>query len=100
MKRWIGQFDGTPEVKKKTVKYGDTKVTFVFAEGTYLDGPPFGQKTPKPDYALHGAILEGKSAPVFIKSTGPKAGMAKIREAFEKLAGTPFGETEPGEATE
>jgi hypothetical protein len=97
VKRWIGQFETPPKVERKMVKYGDTKVTFVFAKGTYLDGPPFGRKTPKAEHALFGAILEGKSAPVFIKSTGPQKEMDAIKEAFEKLAGTPFGDTKPVE---
>ena len=100
VKRWIGQFQGTPEVETTKVKYGKTKVTFVFAEGTYLDGPPFGQKTPKADYALYGAILEGSSAPVFIKSTGRKKSMEALKKEFKKLAGTPFPGKKPVEVDE
>lgn len=90
--RWIGQFEGEPKVETKTVDHKGTKVTYVYATGTFLSGTPVGPKTPMKDHALHGAIVEGDTAPVFIKMTGPAKGMTAAREAFEKLAASPFGE--------
>ncbi|MEM0897600.1 MAG: hypothetical protein AAGJ79_12030 [Verrucomicrobiota bacterium] len=91
--RWVGQFEGKPKVEEKVVDKGDgKKITLVYGTGTYLDGPPFGQKVPKAGYALHGAIIEGGDAPVFIKMTGPEKSVAAIRESFEKLAASPFAE--------
>ncbi|MEY4484330.1 MAG: hypothetical protein RL693_1782, partial [Verrucomicrobiota bacterium] len=92
VKRWIAQFEGSPEVKKEEVAVADgSKVTLLTITGTYLDGPPFGgTKTPRPDYALLGAILVGKDSPVFIKLTGPKASTTAAQESFKKLATSPF----------
>jgi hypothetical protein len=89
--RWIGQFEGEPKVTTKEVEHAGTKVTYVYATGTFLSGSPFGPKTPMKDYALHGAIIEGDTAPVFIKMTGPIKGMEAAKEMFEKLAASPFG---------
>jgi len=50
MKRWKGQFQGKPEAKEATKKYGEQEVATIEIAGTYLDGPPFGKKTPKDDY--------------------------------------------------
>lgn len=91
VKRWIGQFEATPEVKKEDLDYSGTKVTLVTIHGTYLDGPPFGgTKTPRADYTMLGAILVGKDAPVFIKLTGPKAATAAATDSFKKLVASPF----------
>lgn len=92
VKRWVAQFEGTPEVKKEEVTVADgSKVTLITITGTYLDGPPFGgTKTPRADYALLGAILVGKDSPVFIKLTGPKSATAAAQESFKKLATSPF----------
>ncbi|MEM9479706.1 MAG: hypothetical protein AAGA58_08645 [Verrucomicrobiota bacterium] len=89
--RWVGQFEGKPEIEEKVIDKGDgKKITLVYGKGTYLDGPPFGQKVPKANYALHGAIIEGGDAPVFIKMTGPEKSVAAVKESFEKLAASPF----------
>lgn len=93
VKRWVAQFEGSPEVKKEEVTVGDgSKVTLLTITGTYLDGPPFGgTKTPRADYTLLGAILVGKDSPVFIKLTGPKSATSAAQESFKKLAISPFG---------
>jgi len=95
--RWKKQFQGEPKVETKSVKYGDTKVTIIHATGTYLDGPPFGQKTPREGYALLGAILEGKTAPVFLKMTGSGKAVDAAKKAFDKLVASPFGDTKAEE---
>ncbi len=90
IKRWIGQFEGTPEVKREDLEVNGTKVALLTATGTFLDGPPMSaQKTPRPGYTMLGAVLEGSSA-CFIKLTGPKDDVAKMQEAFKKLALSPF----------
>jgi hypothetical protein len=89
--RWLGQFEGQPESKREEVAVGDKKVSLVTADGTYLDGPPFGgPKTPRPDYTLLGAIVPGSDANVFIKLTGPKDVVAKAKDAFKALVTSPF----------
>lgn len=90
VQRWISQFEGTPEVKKEELTFGDTKVVLVTASGTYLEGMPGGPKTPRPDSTLLGAILAGSESNVFIKMAGPKAAIAKAQEDFKKLVVSPF----------
>lgn len=73
--RWLKQFQESRDKinpKVETKKINKTKVTFVEAEGTFMDGPPFGAKTPKSGYALLGVIVEGPQGMIFIKATGPK----------------------------
>ncbi|TLD70353.1 hypothetical protein FEM03_11500 [Phragmitibacter flavus] len=89
--RWIGQFEGTPEVKRDEQTIDGVQVVILTATGTYLDGPPMGgNKTPRPDYQMLASILVGKDAPVFIKLTGPKASTESIHDAFKKLTVSPF----------
>lgn len=89
--RWLGQFEGTPTSKREELAAGDKKVALVIADGTYLDGPPFGgTKTPRPDFTLLGAIVPAGDANVFIKLTGPKADVAKIMDTFKALVTSPF----------
>lgn len=90
IQRWVSQFEGSPEVKKEELSFGATKVVLVTATGTYLDGPPGGAKTSKPDHTLCGAIVAGDQSNVFIKMAGPKAPMAKAQADFKKLATSPF----------
>jgi hypothetical protein len=89
--RWLGQFEGTPTSKREELTAGSKKIALVIADGTYLDGPPFGgTKTPRPDYTLLGSIVPAGDANVFIKLTGPKADVAKAMEAFKALSTSPF----------
>jgi hypothetical protein len=88
--RWYSQFEGEPEKSREELKAGDKTVTIVKAYGTYLDGPPFGAKTPKAGYALLGAIVPAAEANVFIKLTGPKDAVTKLLENFKKLSSSPF----------
>ena len=90
--RWFSQFEGEPEKSREEVTAGDKKITIVKATGTYLDGPPFGAKTPKAGYALLGAIVPAAEANVFIKLTGPKDAIMKLLDSFKKLAASPFAQ--------
>ncbi len=85
--RWIGQFKEPKEelsakVEKKKIK--TATITTVSARGTYMSGSPFGQKTPMPNYAMRGAIIECKGGPIFIKMTGPTDDVTKSIPGFEK----------------
>jgi hypothetical protein len=62
-----------------------TAVTFVKAHGTYLSGTPVGPKTPKPDYALLGAILEAPKGFIFIKFTGPRDLVDDAEKSFREM---------------
>jgi len=86
--RWFSQFEGpreklNPKTEEKTVS--GRKVTYVQAEGTYLEGPPFGAKTPRPGYTLLGAILESDQGNVFVKFTGPSALAKSSQPGFQKM---------------
>lgn len=86
--RWFGQFKEPKEklnAKTEKAKAGETPVTFVSAEGTYLSGPPRGPKVEKPGQALLGAIVEGKEGAIFVKFTGPKATVKANAKAFRKM---------------
>ena len=71
--RWMAQFQNAKNQKVETTEVGGAKVTYVRATGTFMSGRPFGAKTPKPGYALLGAIIEGKQGAIFVKMTGPEA---------------------------
>lgn len=87
VKRWLGQFAPQPKVKStvKPEKINGVAVTHVNAEGTYLDGPPFGAKLPKRGYAIRGAIVMAPRGAIFIKMTGPKAVVSAAEKPFKKM---------------
>lgn len=86
--RWLGQFAESKDklnarTEKKTV--AGREITYVFAEGTYMSGPPFGQKTPLKNQALIGAIIKNDDGDVFVKMTGLKIITNKAEPTFKKL---------------
>ena len=86
--RWLGQFEEgrdkiNAKIEEKTV--GKAKVTYVSAEGTYKSGMPGAAPTPKPGFALLGAIVEGEEGSVFARLTGPAALTKGARADFEKM---------------
>jgi len=88
VERWFGQFEGPREkidAKTDNATIGKHKVTYVSAEGTYKSGMPGGPQTPKPNYALLGAIIEASEGSVFVKMTGPKALTRSATADFKKM---------------
>jgi hypothetical protein len=87
--RWFGQFEGPRDkigAKSEEAKIGKHKVTFVSAEGTYLSGMPGGPRTPQPNHALRGAIVESDAeGHVFVKMTGPAALVKSANDDFRKM---------------
>jgi len=86
--RWFGQFEGPREkigAKSDEAKIGKHKVTFVRAEGTYLNGMPGGSRTPQANSALRGAIIESDQGAVFVKMTGPAALVKSAEDDFRKM---------------
>lgn len=86
--RWQGQFDGTPTLEKSTSSPNGLAVTTVVLSGTYLDKPsPMapGPGTPRPDWAMLGAVIETPAGPHFLKATGPKATLDALRADFDRL---------------
>jgi hypothetical protein len=88
VERWFSQFEGPREkigAKSEEKMVGKHKVTFVRAEGTYLSGMPGGARTPQPNSALRGAIIESDQGSVFIKMTGPAALVKSAEDDFRKM---------------
>jgi len=86
--RWLGQFaEPKDQLKTRTEKktVNGLEITYVFAEGTYLSGPPFGKKTPLKNQALAGAIINNDEGDVFVKMTGPKTTTDKAEAKFKKM---------------
>lgn len=87
--RWLAQFrpekgnagPGAPA----SMKVGAIPVTIVTTEGTYSSGMPGGPSTPKPGWALRGAIAEGSEGPVFFKMVGPRKTVHAATAAFDGL---------------
>jgi|GEM_PF-590752 len=89
--RWEGQFRGKVDKNAEELNLKNGKVTIVHLKGTYMDGPMFGDKTPKDGHAMLGAIFEdAKGGHVFIKLTGPGAAVEASKKAFYKLASSPL----------
>lgn len=88
--RWFRQFEGDrAAIKARTeeAKAGGSKVTYVFAEGTYKSGMPGGPTTPKPGFAMAAAIIEDPAGHVFVRFTGPKALVDKSVAGFREMIG-------------
>lgn len=86
--RWFAQFQEPREktgAKSEPTKVGSHKVTFVRAEGTYMSGMPGGPRTPQPNSALRGAIIESEQGAVFVKMTGPSALVKSAEDEFKKM---------------
>jgi hypothetical protein len=90
--RWIGQFQGTQAETAET-KVSGTMVHFVRATGTFASGMPGGPTTPRPGFALRGAILESPEGDVYVKMTGPEAVLTGAAAAFEKMVHTAAART-------
>jgi hypothetical protein len=89
-KRWAGQFkrpDGSPalgDMKTANMTTGKRSVLLVEVAGTYDGGMTMTAEpsTPKPGYALLGAIVEGPDANWFFKLTGPEATVHEQHDSF------------------
>lgn len=89
--RWLGQFQEPKDQLKSKVedkRIEGRKVTYAQAEGTYLSGPPLGQKTPKAGFMLLGAIMEDPRGNVFVKMTGPAQLTKDSAAAFKNMVET------------
>lgn len=88
VQRWIEQFEGIDPAKvqkseRKANGLGQRVVEI--PSGTYKSGMPGGPTTPKPDFALLGAIVESPTGSHFFKLVGPKATVAAARKQFFEL---------------
>ena len=88
MTRWIRQFQAKEAAKRDQRTVHGLKVTTVDVSGAYsgMGGPMAkADASPKPNYRLLGAILEGPQGSVFFKLTGPAKTVAQNQAAFDKL---------------
>jgi hypothetical protein len=86
--RWVSQFQGvTREQLKRTDRSSGGLVQHIveIEKGTFASGMPGGPTTPKPGWALLGAIVETPSGPWFFKLVGPKRTVEKARDEFFRL---------------
>lgn len=90
--RWLKQFKKINSQKTETseVKASKAKITTVTADGTFMSGPPFGEKVEKTGYGMRAAILEYDGGPVFIKATGPKKLIDAALADFDKMVNSAF----------
>ena len=79
--RWMKQFNNLQSSNTSEDIVQEVKVTYARAVGTFLSGSPFGPKTPKPGYALFGAIVEGRKGSIFLKLIGQKDAVAEFEGA-------------------
>jgi hypothetical protein len=88
VERWVGQFKG---VDKGQVKRSDRSANGLvqhvveIESGTFSSGMPGGPTTPKPNFALLGAIVEAPNGSWFFKLTGPKATVKRAQPEFFSL---------------
>ena len=88
LQRWVQQFASAPKPKTKVeeTKLGETPVAYLFVEGTFMKGPPFGgAKVPHKDYGMAAAVLGTKPGYIFVKLTGPKAVVDVAKADFKKM---------------
>lgn len=86
--RWFSQFkEPRSEIQGKTeeVTIGKYKITYAYAQGTYMSGMPGGPQTPKANHALLGAIIEGAQESIFIRMTGPADWVKASTGDFRKM---------------
>ncbi len=86
--RWIGQFEGATKENTKVEKkdVDQTKVHMVEIEGTFKDSRGGAILKKSENYKMLSAILELKDgSTIFVKSTGPKELVAKMRDEFIKM---------------
>ena len=88
LQRWVNQFAKDPKPKRtvEDAKVGETAVAYLYCEGTFMSGPPFGgAKVAKPNYAMAAAVLGTQPGYIFVKMTGPREAVDAARVAFKKM---------------
>lgn len=95
--RWKGQFqapegksiDDVSKVSQK--KIGDTAITYLDINGTYLyKFPPFAPNakvTPMPEYRRLAVVFDSKQGPYFITLTGPAKTVEANKSSFDMWLG-------------
>ncbi|MEZ4447094.1 MAG: hypothetical protein R3B72_48895 [Polyangiaceae bacterium] len=86
VKRWEGQFEGSPAAKTEKQEVNGLEVTVVSISGTFAGGGPMmgGGGGAKENWALLGAIVNTEP-PHFFKMTGPKKTVEGSRGDFDSF---------------
>jgi len=86
VERWMGQFDaaGQKTARHAIRKVGPLDVTVVEVQGTYSGGMGT-DVSPRPGWALLGAIVPTEGMPCFFKLTGPARSVLAARSEFDAL---------------
>ncbi len=96
LKRWQSQFkpgeDGkAPAMEREELSVGEKKALIVTLKGTFLSGPAMSpNKTPLPNYAMLGAILQSAEGDVFIKVTGPEGAALAVKDEVKAIVKAAF----------
>lgn len=96
LKRWQTQFtpgeDGAPvKIEREELAVDGKKALIVTLKGTFLSGPAMSaNKTPKPGYAMLGAILQSDDGDVFVKITGPEAATLATKDQVKEMVKAAF----------
>lgn len=89
VQRWSGQVldaqqkPATPKVE--TIDAAGLTITTVELVGTYLDGMPGGERTPRNDWMFRGALIPLGGGIASVRMTGPKDAMASHAQAWRDL---------------
>jgi hypothetical protein len=83
VERWAQQFEGAGEPKLRSQTVHGLEVTVVEIEGAYASA--MHPETPRPGWALLGAIVKTRGQPYFFKMTGPAATVRAARAGFSSL---------------
>jgi hypothetical protein len=79
--------EGNPvEPEIEVFESGELRTVFADYRGTYMSGPPMGEKTAVEDAALFGAVIEGgPEGTVFMRLTGPEAAVESVRDEWVSM---------------
>lgn len=89
VQRWSGQVldaaqkPATPKVE--TIDAAGVQITTVELIGTYLDGMPGAERTPRNDWMFRGALIPIGGGIASVRMTGPKDAMAAHAQAWRDL---------------
>ncbi len=88
--RWANQFAKDPKpifkIEEPKPGAGGVQIVYLFGEGTFMSGPPFGgAKVPKKNYGMAAAVLGTKPGYIFVKMTGPNSVVKAARPDFKKM---------------
>jgi hypothetical protein len=85
VKRWTGQFDGTPKVARTTRQVHGLSATVVRIDGSFQGGGMGAAPEKHDGWSMLAAIVESTGSPYFFKLLGPSAQVDQARASFDSL---------------